>query len=47
MADVNRAVKDLMKAVYRTGWRSADDATKQRLAEILRRTVAEVEALAR
>jgi DNA-binding PadR family transcriptional regulator len=47
MADVNRAMKDLMKGVYRTSWRSADDATRRQLAEILRRAVAEVEALAR
>lgn len=47
MADVNRAMKDLMKSVYRTGWRSADDATRRRLAEIVRTAVDQVEALAR
>lgn len=47
MADVNRAMRDLMKAVYRTGWRSADDATRQKLTDILRRAVGEVEALTR
>lgn len=45
MVEVNRAVKDLMKSVYRTGWRTADDATRQKLAEILRRAAAEVEAV--
>jgi len=46
MVNVNRAVKDLMKSVYRTGWRTADDATREKLAEILRRAEEEVEALA-
>ena len=45
MADVNRGMKDLMKAVYRTGWRSADDDTRRKLAEIIRAAVAQVEAL--
>ena len=47
MADVNRAMKDLMKGVYRTGWRSADEETRRKLAEIIRAAVAQVEALAR
>jgi DNA-binding PadR family transcriptional regulator len=47
MADVNRAVKDLMKSVYRAGWRSGDDATRQKLAEILRRAAEEVDAAVR
>ncbi len=47
MAEVNRAMKDLMKGVYRTGWRSADDETRRKLAEIIRAAVAQVEALAR
>jgi DNA-binding PadR family transcriptional regulator len=47
MADVNRAMKDLMKSVYRTGWRTADDATRRKLAEIVRAAVEQVEALAR
>ena len=45
MVEVNRAVKDLMKSVYRTGWRAADDAKRQKLAEILRKAAAEVETL--
>lgn len=46
MGDVNRAMKDLMKAVYRTGWRTADDATRKKLAEIVRAAAEQVEALA-
>jgi DNA-binding PadR family transcriptional regulator len=45
MADVNRAVARLMKTVYRAGWRARDDATRQRLVEILNRAVTEVEAI--
>jgi DNA-binding PadR family transcriptional regulator len=45
MVDVNRAMKDLMKAVYRTGWRTADDALRGRIATILRQAVADVEGL--
>src|SRR5437899_3641398 len=43
MADVNRAVGRLMRAVYRAGWRARDDATRQRLVEILSKTLAGVE----
>jgi DNA-binding PadR family transcriptional regulator len=46
MADVNRALGVLVRAVYRAGWRSDDTARKQ-IAEILHRAAAEVEALAR
>ncbi len=45
MGEVNRAVGRLMKAVYRAGWRARDDATRQRLVEILNRAVADVEGL--
>ena len=45
MADVNRAAGRLIKAVYRAGWRARDDATRQRLVEILSRTQTEVEGL--
>ncbi|HEX4600129.1 MAG TPA: PadR family transcriptional regulator [Gemmatimonadales bacterium] len=45
MADVNRAVGRLMKAVYRAGWRAREDATRQRLVEILTRAVAEIESI--
>ena len=45
MADVNRTMGRLMKTVYRVGWRARDDATRQRLVEILARALADVEAL--
>src|SRR5713226_2611860 len=35
MADVNRAIGQLVKTVYRTGWRSRDDAARRKIAEIL------------
>ena len=46
MADVNRSLGRLLKAVYRTGWRARDEATRQRLVTILDRVLSEVEALA-
>ena len=46
MADVNRSLGRLLKAVYRTGWRARDEATRERLVTILDRVVSEVEALA-
>src|SRR6059036_2838580 len=42
MGDVNRSLGRLVKAVYRTGWKARDDATRQRLVEILDRMVGEV-----
>jgi len=45
MADVNRAVGRLMKAVYRAGWRARDDATRERLVQILARALAEVDGV--
>src|SRR5438128_8545752 len=44
MGDVNRSLGRLVKAVYRTGWKARDDATRQRLVAILDRGVGEVEA---
>lgn len=46
MAEVNRAVGRLVRVVYRVGWKARDEATRQRLTEILGRVVAEVEGLA-
>ncbi len=46
MADVNRSLGRLLKAVYRTGWRARDEATRERLVTILDRVLSEVEALA-
>jgi DNA-binding PadR family transcriptional regulator len=45
MGDVNRSLGRLVKAVYRTGWKARDDATRQRLVAILDRVVGEVEGL--
>jgi DNA-binding PadR family transcriptional regulator len=47
MVEVNRALGQLVKAVYRTGWKASDDAARKRLAEILARAAEEVEGLAR
>jgi len=44
MGDVNRSLARLVKAVYRTGWKARDEATRQRLVAILDRVVGEVEA---
>ena len=46
MVDVNRAVGRLVKAVYRTGWKVQDDATRKRVAEVLTRAAEELETLA-
>ena len=45
MGDVNRSLARLVKAVYRTGWKARDEATRQRLVAILDRVVGEVEGL--
>src|SRR3989442_13629788 len=45
MGDVNRSLGRLVKAGYRTRWKARDDATRQRLVEILDRMVGEVEGL--
>jgi DNA-binding PadR family transcriptional regulator len=46
MVDVNRAVGRLVKAVYRTGWKTHDDEARKRVAEILARAAQDIEALA-
>ncbi|HTR77821.1 MAG TPA: PadR family transcriptional regulator [Gemmatimonadaceae bacterium] len=45
MAEVNRALGQVVKNVYRVGWKVSDDATRKRLAEILSRTAQEIETL--
>jgi len=45
MGDVNRSLGRLVKAVYRTGWKARDEATRQRLVAMLDRVVGEVEGL--
>ena len=47
MVEVNRALGQLVKAVYRTGWKASDDAARKGLAEILARAAEEVEGVAR
>jgi len=46
MAEVNRALGHLVKAVYRTGWKAESDAARKSVAEILAKATAEIEALA-
>src|SRR2546430_11697278 len=46
MSDVNRAVGRLMRTVYRAGWRAKDDATRQRLVDILNGAIEAVEGVA-
>src|SRR5439155_27092274 len=45
MVEVNRALGQLVKAVYRTGWNAETDAARKRVAEILAKATAESEAL--
>ena len=46
MVEVNRALGQLVKTVYRTGWKAEGDAARKRVAEILAKASAEIEALA-
>lgn len=46
MVEVNRALGQLVKAVYRTGWKAESDEARKRVAEILAKASAEIEALA-
>jgi DNA-binding PadR family transcriptional regulator len=46
MVEVNRALGQLVKAVYRTGWKASGDEARKRVAEILAKATAEIEALA-
>lgn len=45
MVEVNRALGQLVKTVYRTGWKAGDAARKQ-VAEALAKATAEIEGLA-
>jgi DNA-binding PadR family transcriptional regulator len=45
IADMNRAVARLVKAVYRAGWRSRDESTRKQIAERLEKAREEIEAL--
>lgn len=46
MVEVNRALGQLVKAVYRTGWKAESDTARKRVAEALAKATAEIEALA-
>jgi DNA-binding PadR family transcriptional regulator len=45
MAEVNRALGQLVKIVYRTGWRAESDAARKRVAEILGKAADEIAEL--
>lgn len=45
MVEVNRALGQLVKAVYRTGWKADSDAARKRVAEVLGEATAKVEAI--
>ncbi|HWH02347.1 MAG TPA: PadR family transcriptional regulator [Gemmatimonadales bacterium] len=46
MADVNRALGRLMRTAVRTSWKARDEAIRKRVAEILEKAQAELDALA-
>lgn len=45
MVEVNRALGQLVKTVYRTGWKADSDEARKRVAEALSKATAEIEAL--
>jgi DNA-binding PadR family transcriptional regulator len=45
MVEVNRSLGQLVKAVYRTGWKAESDEARKRVAEVLAKATAEIEAL--
>jgi DNA-binding PadR family transcriptional regulator len=45
MADMNRAVGRLVKAVYRASWRSRDETTRKQIADRLEKAREEIETL--
>ena len=45
MGELNRAIGGLMRSAYRTGWRSRDDAIRQKISDILKRATEEIDAL--
>ncbi len=46
MVEVNRALGQLVKAVYRTGWKAETDEARKHVAEALAKATAEIDALA-
>jgi len=45
MGDLNRAMGALLRSAYRAGWRSRDDAVRQKISDILKRAAEEIDAL--
>src|SRR6058998_2618329 len=45
MGDLNRAMGALMRSAYRAGWRTRDDAVRQKISDILKRAAQEIDAL--
>ena len=45
MGEVNDAAGRVMKAAYRTAWRSRDDTVRRKVADALRRAAAEIDGL--
>lgn len=45
MGDLNRTMGALLRSAYRVGWRSRDDAVRQKISDILKRASAEIDAL--
>ena len=47
MVDVNRALGQLVKTVYRTGWKAESDEARKRVAEVLAKAAADIEELSK
>jgi DNA-binding PadR family transcriptional regulator len=47
MAEVNRALGQLVKAVYRTGWKADSDDARKRVADVLAKAAAEIDELSK
>jgi DNA-binding PadR family transcriptional regulator len=47
MAEVNRSLGQLVKAVYRTGWKAENDEARKRVAEVLAKAAADIEELSK
>ena len=47
MVEVNRSLGQLVKAVYRTGWKAESDAARKSVADILAKAAAEIETLSK
>src|SRR2546423_11609656 len=43
MGEVNRALGQVVKTVYRTGWKADTDAVRKRIAEVLAKAAGEIE----